>query len=83
VADRGPRKVAEGIDIAKLQDFSRRLKLIRDKVFVHIDKDAVFDSSQAYRDAAIRTWEIEETSETLWMVLDGCTSSKPAYRLRV
>ena len=65
-----PRKIAEGIDIAKLQDFSRRLKLIRDKVFVHIDKDAVFDPSQAYRDAAIRTWEIEETIETLWMVLD-------------
>jgi hypothetical protein len=65
-----PRKVAEGIDIAKLQDFSRRLKLVRDKVFVHIEKDEMFDPERAYKDAAIKVSEIEETIETLWAVIN-------------
>jgi hypothetical protein len=65
-----PPRIAEGIDIAKLQDFSDRLKLIRDKVFVHIDKDAVFDPQKAYQDAAISMSEIHDVIETLWTVID-------------
>ncbi len=44
----------ETAEIEKLRKFSCRLKRIRDKVFVHIDKEAVFDPTEAYRCAGIQ-----------------------------
>jgi hypothetical protein len=65
-----PRKLGKGLNIEKLKEFSARLKNIRDKVFVHIDKDAVFDSQKIYQDAGIRPSEIKEAIEAAWAILN-------------
>jgi hypothetical protein len=65
-----PRKVALNIDLAKLRKFSARLKKVRDKVFVHIDKAAVFDPRAIYEEADIKGSEIVETVENVWRVLN-------------
>src|SRR6266436_6239429 len=46
-----PRNVAKGMDIPRLKQFSAKVKHIRDKTFVHIDKDFVFDPEDAYKEA--------------------------------
>lgn len=66
---RASTKVSKGIDIKWLKDFSDRLKEIRDKSFVHIDKHAVFDPEKVYQDANIEWTEIRKAIETTWMVL--------------
>jgi AbiU2 len=50
----------------KLKGFSKRLKHIRDKAFVHIDRDHVADSRRPYRDVNIQWSEIESAIEALW-----------------
>jgi hypothetical protein len=65
-----PHKFGKGLNIERLKDFSARLKNIRDKVFVHIDKDAVFEPQKIYQDAGIRPSEIKEAIEAAWTVLN-------------
>jgi hypothetical protein len=65
-----PGSVGKGIDVKKLREFSARLKKIRDKVFVHIDKNAVFDPDAIYRQVNIEGHEIVEAVEELWKVLN-------------
>ena len=50
----------------QLQEFSARLKLIRDKTFVHIDKQAVFDPAQIYEEAGISNSDVDKTIRVLW-----------------
>jgi hypothetical protein len=47
------------ITLADLRDFSRRLKSIRNKTFVHIDKDAVFDPNKIYKHAGIKNSDVD------------------------
>jgi hypothetical protein len=65
-----PSKLDSGVDIQKLQDFSCRLKKIRDRVFVHIDKDGVFNPALYYSDANITYPEIHDVIECLWTALN-------------
>src|SRR5216683_1265888 len=37
-----PKNIGHGVDVARLKDFSKRIKRVRDKTFVHIDKDTSF-----------------------------------------
>ncbi len=71
-----PSKVGKGIDIAKLEDFSERLKDIRDKVFVHIDKGAVFDPQKVYQDAGIKPSEIKAAIDAVWTFLNELYSEQ-------
>jgi hypothetical protein len=77
-----PRKVRKGINIEKLADFSARLKAIRDKVFVHIDKDAVFEPQKVYQDAGIKPSEIKEAIEAAWKVLNELYSEQSGKPFR-
>jgi hypothetical protein len=62
-----PPEVVDGID--RLAEFSNQLKKIRDRVFVHIDRDGVFNPESIYRAANIRVPEIRENVDTLWEIL--------------
>jgi hypothetical protein len=64
-----PTKVSEGVKLARLSDFACRLKGIRDKCFVHIDKDGLFNVAAIYKNAGIRETEINKNVETIWLVL--------------
>jgi len=63
-----PMRVGRGIDVKRLKKLSERLKKIRNKVFVHIDRDAVFDPQRVYSDAGILGAEIREAIDALWLV---------------
>ena len=65
-----PKGVAQtldraGISLADLRDFSRRLKSIRNKVFVHIDKAGVFDPKKIYEDAGIKSSDVDKVIRAL------------------
>jgi hypothetical protein len=55
------------IDLAK--DLSERFLGIRNKTFVHIDKDRVFDPSELYREADIRHKDIDDFINGLWKLM--------------
>lgn len=61
------RKAA--ITLADLRDFSRRLRRIRNKAFVHIDKAGVFDPARIYKDAGIKNSEVDKTIRALWTAM--------------
>jgi hypothetical protein len=67
-----------GIDIDRLAAFSRRLKDVRDKTFVHIDKEAVFDPQAIYRAAQILPSEINWAVETVWNELKRLHAQRPS-----
>lgn len=58
-----------GINVADLRDFSHRLKSIRDKTFVHIDKAGVFDPEQIYKDAGIKNSDVDKVVKALWVAM--------------
>ena len=68
-----PDCVGSGVDIQWLKDFSGRLKKIRDRVFVHIDKNDVFQPEQVYANANISIAEandeIKRAIESIWSAL--------------
>ena len=69
-----PNKVGQGIDVDWLKDFSKRIKQVRDKVFAHIDKDAVFDPQKIYKDANIKISDIRKAIDVIWSVLHRVNS---------
>jgi hypothetical protein len=69
-----PKNIGQGVDVIWLKDFSKRIKRVRDKTFVHIDKDSSFDAREIYRDANIRPSEIRKAIEVVWSVLDRVNS---------
>lgn len=64
-------KVSARVDIEALKGFSARLKRVRDKVFVHIDKDAVFEPQKVYQEANLRMSEIVHAIEAASTVLNA------------
>jgi hypothetical protein len=71
-----PASVGCGINVKELRKFSTRLKQIRDKVFVHIDKNAVFDPDAIYRQVNIAVQEIVDAVEEVWKVLNRLYSTQ-------
>jgi len=65
-----PKNVAKGLDVDFLQQFSTKIKLIRDKSFVHIDKTAVFNPDAIYLAAGVTPNEMIRAMEMLWPVLN-------------
>lgn len=65
-----PKNVERELDIKRLRDFSRRIKRVRDKTFVHIDKQAGFDPETIYREVAITGDEIIWSIESVWKILN-------------
>lgn len=59
-----------GVKISDLRDLSERLKCIRDKTFVHIDKDRVFDPTKVWEEAGIRVENVQQAIEAVWFVLN-------------
>jgi len=66
---RGLFDAGHGIDFKKLKEFSKKLKGPRDKVFVHIDQDGVFDPGKHYVDANINDADIASAIDEVWTVL--------------
>lgn len=60
-----------GSSLEELQDFTEGLKSVRDKSFVHIDKNAVFDPAAIYQAAGITGRQIRASVEALWSVLNA------------
>lgn len=54
--------------IADLGYLSCRLRPIRDRVFVHIDKDEVFTADGVYKSANITATELDKAISALWVV---------------
>ncbi len=63
------KRVSEGLDIRSLREFSRRIKSIRDKTFVHIDAKGVFNPQAIYKAAGIKDSEISDVVEKVFQVL--------------
>ncbi len=66
------------LEIERLAAFSKRLKLIRDKTFVHIDKDGVFDPEAIYSAAGIEPSEIIWAVEAVWTELKRFHAQRPS-----
>ncbi len=62
--------VKKDIDIFRLEVFSDKVKFIRDKTFVHIDKDFVFDPDAVYREANLVANEVIWAIESVWRTLN-------------
>lgn len=58
-----------GFDIDLARDLSERFLGIRNKTFVHIDKDRVFDPSQLYKEADIKHKDIDDFINGLWKLM--------------
>ena len=56
-------------DIAWAKEISDKFVGIRNKTFVHIDKDGVFDPQKYYKDAGITHRDVENIIEGLWCLL--------------
>jgi hypothetical protein len=55
-----------GLDLDWLSDVAARLKSIRDKTFVHIDKGSVFDPDALYKAAGLTHADLEKAILGLW-----------------
>jgi hypothetical protein len=63
--DKGLCGAVKERDINRLKSFSKRLKKIRDSVFIHIDARAIHDPQREYRRAKIKWAEIAFAIESL------------------
>jgi len=68
--------------LADVRDFSRRLRAIRNKALVHIDKAGVFDPRKIYKDAGIKNSDVDKTIRALWAAMQDLyqTALGQAYR---
>ena len=55
-----------GLDLTELRNIAGRLRGIRDKTFVHIDKLGVLDPQQYYKDAGLNNDKMAEICDQLW-----------------
>lgn len=67
--------------IQHLRDLTKRVKLVRDKTLFHIDKDAVFDPREIWREAKIKGNQLKMGLDYLYDLLyelcdDGFKKSK-------
>jgi hypothetical protein len=58
-----------GVKLSDVQDLSNRLKIVRNAVFVHIDKRGVFDPPAIYKAAGLTGRRIEKVVDCLWSAL--------------
>ncbi len=65
----GLSTAGDGIDFEKLREFSMKLKSVRDKTFVHIDKKGVFDPGKYYEEAGINDLHLANVIDQVWTVL--------------
>ena len=54
------------LDLTELKQIARRIRGIRDKTFVHIDKDGVFDPQQYYKDAGLTNEQVADICDRLY-----------------
>jgi hypothetical protein len=59
----------EGLDIAELCDVAEKLRDIRNRTFIHIDKKGVFDPARVYRDAGIKLERLSTIYSCLWRAM--------------
>jgi hypothetical protein len=52
--------------LSELKQIADRIRGIRDKTFVHIDKDGVFDPQQYYKDAGLTNDKVAEVCDRLF-----------------
>ena len=71
-----------GVRINDLRDLSEQLKCIRDKTFVHIDKDRVFDPTKVWEEAGIGVEDVQQAIEALWFVLNKLYLDKTGDEFR-
>jgi hypothetical protein len=67
--------VDSGLNIGKVERLSGRVKLVRDQVFVHTDKDAVSDPEAVYKHSGIVMSDLAEFVEALWLALNALYAS--------
>ena len=60
---------SSGLNLDALANVAERLRGIRDKAFVHIDKDGVFDPQRFYREADIKERELGQLIPALWKTM--------------
>jgi hypothetical protein len=65
-----PVNVAKDVDIPRLEEFSEKLRLVRNKTFFHIDKNHVSDSRAIYTQANIIANEVIWAMEIIWRTLN-------------
>jgi hypothetical protein len=58
-----------GLDLVELEHIAGRFVAIRNKTFMHIDKDGVFDPQQFYAEAGITHAQVARTIEGLWVTM--------------
>jgi hypothetical protein len=59
------------VTLPELRDLSQRLKRVRDKTFIHIDKDGVFDPEMIYRKAGINLDKVDRAIRGLWATMQA------------
>lgn len=70
-----------GLDLELLKELAEKLRGIRDKTFVHIDKDRVFDSQIYYEQAGITHDDVKNAIEGLWETMQALHISVFGYEL--
>lgn len=58
-----------GLDLAALRTLATKLRGIRDKTFVHVDREGVFDPPQYYNAADISHDDVKAAIEGLWSTM--------------
>jgi hypothetical protein len=62
---------ASHLDLIDLLDIAERMRGIRDKTFVHIDKTGVFDPQQYYTAAGLNNDKVAEIIDALWSTMQA------------
>jgi hypothetical protein len=64
-------KHLRNLDIEWLRDFSGKLKTVRDRIFVHMDKEGIFDPVTIWREAGLEERDMIRAMETVRPVLNN------------
>lgn len=58
-----------GLDLVQLREIAQKLVAVRNKTFVHIDKDGVFDPQAFYKAAQITNDQVKEIIHAFWATM--------------
>jgi hypothetical protein len=58
-----------GVDLEEVRQIAEKLPDIRNRTFVHIDKETVFDPNEIYQNAGIKTHQVEQACSALWELM--------------
>jgi len=70
-----PQRISN-LDIGRLEIFSEKLKTVRDRTFVHLDKKGIFDALVIWQKAGITEDDIAHAIETGWGVVNDLWSEE-------